>query len=336
MNRIYSRVAFLATLLALIVVMLGAYTRLSDAGLGCPDWPGCYGHLTVPNTPAEIKQVAAKFPGQIVEAPKAWKEMVHRYVAGTLGILILILAIWGVMRRRENLQQPVMLPIFLVLLVIFQALLGMWTVTWKVLPIVVSAHLLGGLAIVALLWYLKLATTPQQREYRIQALGFKPWAILGLLILIAQIFLGAWTSTTYSALACHDFPYCHGSLLPPLDLRQAFQLFQPIGVNYEGGVLETPIRITIQMMHRYGALLTALYLGILSLWIVFAHKTEGLRGVAGILLLLLLLQILLGIANVMMNLPLGTAVAHNGVAALLLMTLVTLIYKLKAPRQLRF
>lgn len=336
MNKTYSRVALVATFLALVVVMLGAYTRLSDAGLGCPDWPGCYGQLTVPHTSNEIAQAEAAFPGQVVEAPKAWKEMVHRYVAGTLGILILILAIWGVRLRRYNRQQPIMLPIFLVLLVIFQALLGMWTVTWKVLPIVVSAHLLGGLAIVALLWYLKLITKPQRTAYKIQALWLRPWAIFGLVILVIQLFLGAWTSTTYSALACHDFPYCHGTLFPGLELRQAFQLFQPIGINYEGGVLETPVRITIQMMHRYGALMTASYLGVLSLWIVFANKTEGLRGVAGFVILFLVAQVLLGIGNVMMNLPLGIAVAHNGVAALLLIAVVTLIYKLRSPRQLRF
>jgi cytochrome c oxidase assembly protein subunit 15 len=336
MNQTYSRIAFLATLLALCVVMLGAYTRLSDAGLGCPDWPGCYGHLTVPSTPLEIQQAEHAFKGQTVEAPKAWKEMVHRYFAGTLGVLIVILAVWGILRKRFYRQQPVVLPIFLVLLVLFQAVLGMWTVTWKVLPIVVSAHLLGGLAIVALLWYLRLATRPKLSFDRMHALYLKPWAIVGLVILVLQIFLGAWTSTTYSALACHDFPYCHGSLFPPLNLAQAFQLFQPIGINYEGGVLETPIRITIQMMHRYGAFVTAIYLGILAIWIIFANKTTGLRGIAGVLLLLLLLQVLLGIANVMLGLPLSTAVAHNGVAALLLMALVTLIHKLKRRAELRF
>lgn len=339
MNIYYSRIAFLATLLALVVVMLGAYTRLSDAGLGCPDWPGCYGHLTVPQTLLEVQNAEIKFPGQTVEAPKAWKEMVHRYFAGTLGFLILFLAVWGIMRRRNNPRQPVALPIFLVLLVAFQAALGMWTVTWKVLPIIVSAHLLGGLAVVALLWYLVLLTRQKSVIYYVKSPSFRPWAIVGFFILVGQIFLGAWTSTTYSALACHDFPYCHGSLFLPLNrenLAQAFHLFQPIGINYEGGVLETPIRMVIQMMHRYGAFVTAVYLGILSLWIIFANRTEGLRGIAGILLLCLVVQVLLGIGNVMLNLPLWTAVAHNGVAALLLMALVTLIYKLKLPAQLKF
>jgi cytochrome c oxidase assembly protein subunit 15 len=153
----------------------------------------------------------------------------------------------------------------------------------------------------------------------------RPWAILGLCILGIQIFLGAWSITTYSALACPDFPYCHGSLFPPLDLQRAFALFQPIGINYEGGVLETPIRITIQMMHRYGALCTALYMGVLSISILWRRDTTGLRGVAAVLLVLLIVQVLLGIANVMLGLPLLSAVLHNGVAALLLITLVTLI-----------
>lgn len=336
MNPGYSRLVFITTLLALLVVMLGAYTRLSDAGLGCPDWPGCYGHLTVPETHEEISKAEQAFPGQVVEAPKAWKEMIHRYFAGTLGILIVILAIWGIARKRNNPRQPRILPIFLVLLVIFQAALGMWTVTWKVLPIVVSAHLLGGLAIVALLWYLMLATRLQSEFSPAIAVGFRPWAILGLLILIGQLFLGAWTSTTYSALACHDFPYCHGSLFPTMDWRQAFGLFQPIGVNYEGGVLETPVRVTIQMMHRYGAFVTGAYLGILAFCLMFSAKVKGLRAIGAVLLSVLLLQIFLGIANVVWLLPIGTAVAHNGVAALLLMVVVTLIYKARGPVVLRF
>lgn len=332
----YFRLALFTTVFALIVIMLGAYTRLSDAGLGCPDWPGCYGHLTVPQTQADIIKAEQAFPGQTVEAPKAWKEMVHRYFAGTLGILIAILAIWAVLRKRYYMQQPVAPAIFLVLLVIFQALLGMWTVTWKVLPVIVSAHLLGGMAIVALLGYLTVASRPRTTAVTHKAASFRPWAILGLIILIVQLFLGAWTSTTYSALACHDFPFCHGSLLPAMNLHQAFQLFQPIGVNYEGGVLETPIRIAIQMMHRYGALVTAIYLGGLAIWLLFSYKTTGVRAIAGLVLAALIVQILLGILNVMLTLPLWTAVAHNGVAALLLVFVVTLIYRLRGPAALKF
>src|SRR5262249_3072582 len=147
-------------------------------GLGCPDWPGCYGHLTVPHTTTDIQHVATLFPGQTVEAPKAWKEMIHRYFAGTLAVLILVLAVWAVKRKKYYARQPLFLPLFLVLLVIFQAALGMWTVTWKVLPIIVSTHLLCGLAITALLWYLYLASKSEREPYRIQATYFKKWAIL--------------------------------------------------------------------------------------------------------------------------------------------------------------
>jgi cytochrome c oxidase assembly protein subunit 15 len=336
MTSSYFRLAFFTTVLALVVVMLGAYTRLSDAGLGCPDWPGCYGHLTVPATPAEIAKAQQAFPGQTVEAPKAWKEMVHRYFAGTLGLLILALAIWAVVRKRSYSQQPVTPAIALVLLVIFQAVLGMWTVTWKVLPIIVSAHLLGGMAIIALLGYLTVASRPRTTLVTHQATHFRPWAILGLVILVAQLFLGAWTSTTYSALACQDFPFCHGSLFPTLHLQQAFQIFQPIGINYEGGVFETPLRVTIQMMHRYGALITGVYLGALTIWLLFSYKTTGVRGIAGLVLAALIVQILLGILNVLLTLPLWTAVAHNGVAALLLVFLVALIYRLRGPAALKF
>lgn len=341
----YSRLALLATILALIVVMLGAYTRLSDAGLGCPDWPGCYGHLTVPQTPAALDRVSQTFPGQTVEAPKAWKEMIHRYFAGTLGILIVILAGWALLRRRKHPAQPITIPLLLVALVIFQAALGAWTVTWKVLPLVVSMHLLGGIALVALLWYLSLTSRvlrepqdrslrePQDRSLRKPqdkpAAKFKPWAILALLVLIVQLFLGAWTSTNYAALACHDFPFCHGQLLPPMGFAAAFDFSHPIGVNYEGGVLDNTARVTIQMMHRYWAAVTAIVVGLLSIFLLFSRSEQNLRCIGGSILIILCLQIALGISNVIWMLPLPIAVMHNGVAAVLLLALLTLIYKLQ-------
>lgn len=325
----YFRLAFLASLLALAVVMLGAYTRLSDAGLGCPDWPGCYGHLMVPQTAAALDKVNQSFPGQTVEAPKAWKEMVHRYFAGSLGILILTLMLWGLMRRFKNPTQPIVIPLILVGLVIFQAALGMWTVTWKVLPLIVSLHLLGGIALVALLWYLTLASR-QNKSYARPAPNFKLWAILGLLVVIVQLFLGAWTSTNYAALACPDFPFCHGQLFPPMDFSSAFNFSQPIGINYEGGVLDTRARTTIQMMHRYWALVTAVFISLLSIFMLFTQPEKKLRGLGLFLLLILCTQVFLGISNVVWMLPLPIAVLHNGVAAVLLLAMVTLIYKLKS------
>jgi len=330
----YSRLAKFATLLALIVVMLGAYTRLGDAGLGCPDWPGCYGHLTVPKTSTEIAVAQQSFQ-QTVEPAKAWKEMVHRYFAGTLGILILVLAIWAVIRKRHNPHQPIFTPIFLVLLVLFQAVLGMWTVTWKVLPLIVSSHLLGGMAITALLWYLTLASRAPVITLKKEAIDFRPWAIVGLLIVICQIFLGAWTSTNYAAIVCEGFPMCQGSLFPHMNFHTAFDLFHPIGVNYEGGVLDNTARVTIQMMHRYGAFITLIYVGILSFVLMLSQKAQGLRKLGRMMLAVLILQILLGIINVVFLLPMHAAVLHNGVAVILLLTMVTLIYQLysKVPRE---
>jgi cytochrome c oxidase assembly protein subunit 15 len=335
-NRNYFRLAIFATFLALVVVMLGAYTRLKDAGLGCPDWPGCYGQLTAPHTPAQLQKAEQDFPGQVVETGKAWKEMVHRYFAGSLGMIIVLLLFWAVVRRVRGFQdQPLVLPILLTLLVIFQAVLGMWTVTWKVLPLIVTAHLVMGMTVSALLWCLALTSGKAFRNRSLNQPAYRPWAVLGLLIIAAQIFLGAWTSTNYASIICTGFPFCQGSLFPAMNFHQAFNLFSPIGANYEGGLLDTTARITIQMTHRYGAFITAAYIILLAFSLLGAKKGTGLRSMGWALLIVICLQFLLGVANIEMQLPLAIAVAHNGVAALLLLTMVTLLYKLYSkPREL--
>lgn len=346
----YHRLASIALILAVIVIMLGAYTRLTDAGLGCPDWPGCYGRMVLPNTVPELTKAQQTFPEQPIVAHKAWSEMVHRYVAGTLGTLIIILAIWAVVNRRRGLPQPMITPFLLVAVLVFQAVLGMWTVTLKLLPLVVTGHLLGGMAIAGLLSWLASATSPcriscaadraatvstaaspaspvQQSCRFVQAGGCCSTALLGLglVILIVQLFLGAWTSTNYAALACgSDFPGCHGTLWPAaMDWAHAFNIFSPVGPNYEGGRLTMALRVTIQMAHRYWALVTFIYLGMISLWLLFAKPAQ--RKLAVILLVLLCVQVSLGILNVVKLLPLAIAVAHNGVAVLLLITLITLL-----------
>lgn len=323
----YFALAAIATLLALVVVMLGAYTRLGDAGLGCPDWPGCYGHLTVPSTTAAVTQAQLNFQ-QTVEPAKAWKEMIHRYFAGTLGVLVAILFVWGLVLRYRNPKQPLLVPTLLLLLVIFQAALGMWTVTLKVQPLVVSSHLLGGMFIAALLFHLSLATRPYQPS-AVNAPRFKPWVILGLCIVIIQLFLGAWTSTNYAALACSGFPLCAGKAFPMMNFHTAFTLWQPLGVNYEGGVLDMTARVTIQMMHRYWGLITGIFIVLLSIALLNSRPEKKLRGMGWVLLILLGIQITLGALNVLWLLPMKIAVAHNGVAALLLLAMVGLLYKLR-------
>jgi cytochrome c oxidase assembly protein subunit 15 len=309
--------------LAFAVIVLGAYTRLADAGLGCPDWPGCYGQLTVPES-AEVVTNKAYLDQRPLEPHKGWKEMVHRYFAGTLGLAILFIAIWSWVRRRGDPDQPVWLPSFLLLLVIFQAALGMWTVTLLLKPVVVMAHLLGGFATFSLL--VLLALRVRRRRPVTGAGQWRGAAAVGLLILVAQIALGGWTSSNYAALACLDFPTCQGSWTPEMDFDEAFVMWRGLGVNYEYGVLEHPARTAIHVTHRIGALVTLLYLG----WLVLAllRSGGGLRGAAVLIGGLLLLQLGLGIGNVLLHLPLGVATAHNGVAALLLISLVYLNFRL--------
>ena len=327
----FLRLAWAALVLTFVVVVLGAYVRLSDAGLGCPDWPGCYGHLDVPDKVEQIAAANAVYPHRPVEPDKAWKEMIHRYFAGALGVLVLALAVVSWYRRREP-GQPVSLPLALLGLVVFQALLGMWTVTWQLKPVVVMAHLLGGLATLSLLAWLVL----RQGRYGISkplAAGdraLRGFAVLGLLLLVGQIALGGWTSSNYAALACPDFPTCQARWWPPMDFREAFTLWRGLGVSYEGGVLDNDARVTIHMMHRLGALVVLFYLGWLVWRLLAPTRSRNLRVVGLAIAVLLCIQLGLGIANVLMQLPLPVAVAHNGGAALLLLALVMLNHLLRS------
>lgn len=331
---LFQRTAIVATMLALCVVVLGAYVRLSHAGLGCPDWPGCYGYLGVPVADHQIAQANAVFPDRPLEMDKAWKEMLHRYLAGILGLLILGLAVLAWRRRYES-DQPLMLPLFLLGLVIFQALLGMWTVTLLLKPIVVMAHLLGGLATLALLWWLVLLQGNHWRPAgQVAERSLRPWAMLGLLAVIGQIALGGWTSANYAALACPDFPTCQAQWWPPMDFQEAFILWRGTGISYEGGVLDNDARVTIHMMHRLGAAIVLIYLGWLGWRAITASENKLLRKLSMIMLLLLVTQVSLGVANVVFSLPLPIAVAHNGIAALLILTLVALNHLLY-PRATR-
>lgn len=326
----FKRIALLATVLALCVVVLGAYVRLSDAGLGCPDWPGCYGNMTVPQSEAALAHAQTIYPDKPVEAHKAWKEMVHRYVAGTLGLLILAIFVLGWLARNRIRVSP-WTPTLLLLLVVFQAMLGMWTVTLLLKPVIVTAHLLGGMATLALLtwiahrhWGHISAQLTGQKQLR--------WWVRGaLIVLFAQIFLGGWTSSNYAALACTDFPTCHGVWLPEMNFSSAFHLFRELGQTASGEALKLPAYNAIQWLHRIGALVTLIYVGLLALKMLSYAQT---RAIGIIMLLILLAQISLGIANLVLHLPLVLAVAHNMGAALLLISVVVLNSKMtELPKQ---
>ncbi|KXU34463.1 cytochrome B [Ventosimonas gracilis] len=324
MNKPGYRLALCATVLAFLVVLLGAYTRLTHAGLGCPDWPGCYGFLHVPHSETQLAQAELYFPDTPVEADKGWNEMVHRYFAGLLGLFILALALQALYLRGRN-GQPLQLPLLLLALVIVQAAFGMWTVTLKLWPQVVTAHLLGGFATLSLLFLLTLRLSGRVRSLKTPPPFLPGLAKLGLLLVILQISLGGWLSANYAAMACIDLPTCQGRWWPEMDIASAFNLAQQIGPNYLGGKLDSTARTAIHLFHRLGALLVCLLLLLLAWQLLRAH----LARLALWLLLVLSLQLLLGISNVLFHLPLAVAVAHNGGGALLLLTLVLVNYRLR-------
>ena len=323
---LYRNLILAALVLTLFVVSLGAYVRLSDAGLGCPDWPGCYGALTPHHAADAINAELAARPDGPVSHAKAWKEMVHRYFAGTLGVLVLAIAVLAWRGRRETQGGPG-LPLLLLGLIVFQALLGMWTVTKLLKPLVVSAHLLGGMATLSLLVWLWLRERSQSgHAYFANVDHLRRAGGIGLALVVVQIALGGWVSTNYAALACTDFPLCQGAWMPAMDFEHGFTLHRELGETAAGDLLPLTALTAIHWVHRVMALIVTLYLG----WLVVRLlRTPGYvcfgMAVGG----LLLVQVMLGISNVLFSLPLALAVAHNAGAAGLLASMVWLNYRVR-------
>jgi heme a synthase len=373
LRKIVPYLAVLAAVFAFGLVMFGAFVRLSNAGLSCPDWPTCYGRATWPEHAQAVAQANAAFPDRPYEANKAWREQVHRMLAGTLGVLVLILALLAARRDRITLLAILLSAIFatggvtlylhgerdwssgLALLaillptmgalwlrerfasrvsvlalavIIFQAMLGMWTVTLLLKPIVVMGHLLGGMTTFGLLAYAALRYngigTPDNSHA-----GLRRAVLFGIVLLACQIALGGWTSANYASLACGtDFPTCLGQWAPPTDFRQGFVLWREIGVNYEGGILDMAARSAIQIAHRIGALVVFCYLA----WLSYRLMRNGFRFGGASVDVVLVIQVSLGISNVHFGLPLLVATLHNGGAALLLFTLLANFARLQPWR----
>ncbi len=321
------RFCILAVLLAAGVITLGAWTRLSDAGLGCPDWPGCYGHLDVRKAIEHVANTNETTPGTLREAHKTVPEMVHRYFASTLGLVIIIIAALSFVNRKRE-KQPLKLPLFLVALVIFQGILGMWTVTMGLQPTIVMLHLLGGFTTFTLLVLLTA------RVFRwpsflndCDVLTLKPLASITLAAVILQIALGGWTASNYAAVACTDLPVCEEGWQERLNFEKAFIFWghEHDKPDYEYGVLDNEARTTIHVMHRFGALVVTLLALLLVGKILLRARSVFFRNFALVIAGLLTLQIGLGLSNVIFAVPLDVAVAHNFVAVLLLASLVLFI-----------
>ncbi|MGR6034605.1 MAG: COX15/CtaA family protein [Candidatus Nitrosoglobus sp.] len=327
MSRCFITLASIVSLLALVIVILGAYVRLSDAGLSCPDWPGCYQQLLAPTTEQQIGHANYLYPERPVDTGKAWKEMIHRYLAGVLGLLILGFAMvaW---RNRADPKQMIALPLFLVGLVGFQAALGMWTVTLLVQPAIVTLHLLGGMALLSLAWWLTLrqrqAQQPVQQRIVWYSSTFKTWSLIGLILLGLQLTLGGWTSTNYAGFYCPDFPTCQGQWWPTMNFRDAFTFWRPLGENYEGGRLTPEAATAIHVIHRIVAMIVLVVLSAVGLRAALGRGTLALRRIGWIVITLVFTQVALGIATAMAGIPLALAVGHNAVAALLLLAVITL------------
>jgi cytochrome c oxidase assembly protein subunit 15 len=303
-----ARFALFASALAFLVILLGAYTRLTDAGLSCPDWPHCYGFITAPHTSSQLETAAKNFPLIPINVKKAWTEMTHRYFAGTEGILIVILAFSILFTRKAHHTKGIFIAVLLLALLSTQVMLGMLTVTEKLKPLIVVGHLLNGISLLGLLWWAYLDLHLHDNFFIHKSTpAIIPWLWLALLIIIAQITLGGWVSTHYAGLACIDFPYCNGQVFPALHLDK---------INSD--------LITIHMLHRIGATITATYTALLALFLL---KNSSFRSIAILLLGLIALQFALGILNIIWLRPVWIALAHQMVAVILLLTMITSLVK---------
>ena len=306
--------------LAFVVIALGAWTRLVDAGLGCPDWPGCYGFVVFPTNEAEIALAESRYPTFPYDINKAIPEVVHRYFAAALGFLAIIMVYYS-FKQNEN-KNIRRWTVGLLIFICLQGLFGYLTVSLLLLPLIVTGHLFGGFTTLTLFFLIFLMSGKFSILEKMKIPKLKTIAIIALVVLIFQIFLGVWTSTNYASLACADFPTCQGSYMPEMDFKNGFNLKQEVGPNYLYGLLDNPSRVAIHYSHRVSAILvTIVFLVLISkLWFSNAAPLASTLGV------LLLTQISLGIINVVYVLPLYVAIAHNLVAALLLLTVFAVNY----------
>jgi cytochrome c oxidase assembly protein subunit 15 len=308
--------SILGVFLAFIVIGLGAWTRLADAGLGCPDWPGCYGFVTFPTTSQEIEIAEQLYPNSPVEIDKIIPEVVHRYFAASLGLLAIFLLFISIKEKKHILTSSLLLAI-----IIGQGIFGYLTVSLKLHPLIVTTHLFGAMITTSIFLIIFLRSLELQQNFQILKLN-RNLIMIGFVLIIFQIFLGAWTSTNYAARACLDLPYCQGELIPNTDFKEAFNLFQTIGPNYLFGQMSNEARVAIHITHRIGAIIVFIY----SLFLIFKLKSKETLPVIGAFGVILFLQVFLGINNVLSHLPLWNAVAHNIFGVMLFLCMIVIMY----------
>jgi cytochrome c oxidase assembly protein subunit 15 len=349
----YSRVLALALFITFDLIMFGAFVRISDAGLGCPDWPGCYGKATPLGSIQEIRAEAVERPHGPVTVFKAWIEMLHRYAASGLGLVIIWLA-WAAWRQRQSPAHPsghgslpasiesqgerpvagasLGLAVFTLLWVILQGLFGMWTVTLRLQPAVVTAHLLGGMVLFALLLMQRnrIAAHPPVTA---EAISYRNWGGAALALLFVQIALGGWVSSNYATLACQDFPTCQGSWWPDMDIVAGFEIWRPLGMTSQGAGIPFPALTAIHYAHRLMAYLVLATVGLLA-WRV--RRVAGLERVGRWLLATLLVQLVTGLTNIFLDWPMAAAVLHTGGATALVGGLLMLNFRVGAGRRLPY
>lgn len=328
----YRKLVWVTLFLTFDLIMFGAFTRLTDSGLGCPDWPGCFGHANPIQAHEHISAAEAAMPDGPVTVMKAWIEMIHRYLAMGVGVLIIAIMIVGWRKwwqsRRQFHRFPVGLPTLLFAFVCVQGAFGAWTVTMKLQPVIVTIHLLLGMALLGLLTW---QAARQSRHQAVAAAGYglRVPAALGLAVLFTQVALGGWVSTNYAPLACLDFPLCQSRLIPEMDFANGFHLWRDLGKTASGDYLPFPALTAIHWTHRMFAFVV---LGLLT-WIGNrAMKINGLKKTGRGLLILVIVQFLTGVSTVFLKWPLALAVIHNGGAALLVLLLVMLNYKARLAR----
>jgi cytochrome c oxidase assembly protein subunit 15 len=319
----YRKLVFATWFLTLDLIMFGAFVRLTDSGLGCPDWPGCYGNVTPIGATNHIEQALQTMPYGAVSFSKAWIEMIHRYAGSILGLLIICIVFMAWRYRRQLGNSPRLATVAFVAVCV-QGAFGAWTVTHRLMPIIVTTHLLGGMTLLALMTWLAAREKPHLPVSGEMA-RFLPWMAGGLALLFIQIALGGWVSTNYAALACMDFPTCHGQWLPTMDFKDGYSLIRALGMLPSGAMISQAALTAIHWTHRNFAFIVFIYLGTLG-WKM--HRDQGLRGPARLLLALLLAQLLTGLTTIFFHWPLAVAVMHNGGAAGLTLTSVTLLVRL--------